>query len=609
MKGKGKKILLTGLTVALLNTPFLMNDGMVWAKEQPKHTHPEKVKNELTTQQAIKLASDFAKASAYVQRGGDYKAGEYKTFSYKGKTYRYLASSIDTKKELVNYLAKTLTRKAAEQFLKDNGIIEYKGKMAQVEADGGSLLQWEKATAKYIKSTKNTEYYQLTVPVGDTGVTETYMAEYQYVQKVGWRLSNEPSFEQSSLTAEGVLDLAKKFAQASSYVQAGGSYRPGEYQTFTYGGKTYRYLSSSIDTRNELLNYLKHSLTHTAAEQFIKSRGIIEYNGRLAQIEADGGSLLQWDKATAKLVKSEDSKQIYQLIVPVGNTTEKQTFIVELQFVKEVGWRISKEPALETNNALTDSLAVELATKFAQASSYVQAGGTYRPGEYQTFTYQGKTYRYLSSSIDTKSELLAFLKNSLTQAAAESFIQSRGIIEYNGRLAQVEADGGSLLRWDKATAQLTKNENNTLTYLLTIPVGDTTEKQNYLVEYQYVQNIGWRISKEPYWNLDIPGNINPAFNFVTLLLKNTETTKQLFINPNDFNVEEFKKGIKKIEYVNFTEIGRKNSQVEYIVKVKFELESSYKGTLENGENNLYFLIQPVGYMDFKIAEIGRVELY
>ncbi|MFD2442843.1 DL-endopeptidase inhibitor IseA family protein [Bacillus sp. CGMCC 1.16607] len=411
------------------------------------------------------------------------------------------------------------------------------------------------------------------------------------------------------LTEKQVLQLAINFSKASSYVGRGGDYKDGEYKTFSYKGKTYRYLASSIDTKKELLAYLNATLTSTAAAKFIESRGIIEYKGKMAQVESDGGSLLQWEQATAQFVKKDKNSRVYRLIVPVEETKENQNYLIEYQEVNKVGWKISKEPALEQSTELTNKQAVELASNFSKASSFVQAGGEYRNGEYRTFTYQGKTYRYLSSQIDTKAELLAYLKASLTQKAAEEFIQSRGIIEYKGKMAQIEADGGSLLQWTKATAQPIKSEKNISVFLLSVPVGETSEKQDYLVEYQYDEKIGWKISKEPFWNLDIPGNVNPAFNFVQLLLKNTKATQDLFLDTTSFNVEAFKKGIKKMEYVNMIEIGRGKAQVEFIVKVNVELDPSYKGTLVNGENNLYFLVQPVGYMDFKIVKAGRVALF
>jgi iseA protein len=456
LKSIGKKIIITGLAVALFHSPFSTNMDVTFAKEVSKTTQTSSQKNELTSQQAIQLAASFSVAASYVQRGGDYKPGEYKTFSYKGKTYRYLAGTIDKKSELLNYLGKSLTTSAAQKFMNAMGIIEYKGKLAQLEADGGSLLQWEKATAQYIKTEKNTKVYRLTVPLGETGEKDQYLVQYQYVQKQGWRLSAEPIFDQSVLTDKKTVELAASFAKAASYVQAGGSYQNGEYKTFTYNGKTYRYLSSQIDTKKELLNYLKNSLTHSAAENFIRSKGIIEHNGKMAQLEADGGSILQWQKATT-------------------------------QFIKD--------------------------------------------------------------------------------------------------------------------------EKNTKVYVLSVPVGDTNGKEDYLVEYQYVQNAGWRISKEPYWNLDVPGNVNPAYNFFRHLLVSTKATQDLFLNPSAFNVEEFKKGIKKVEFVEMKEIGKNKSQVDFIVKFNAELDSTYRGSLVNGVNYMYFSVQPTGYMDFKIAKIGRIELY
>jgi iseA protein len=456
MKNIGKKILFTGLTVALLQAPFLNSMEITFAKEQPKQTQKVSQNTELTSKQVIQLAVNFSTAASTVQRGGDYKQGEFKTFTYKGKTYRFLAGHIDTRKELFNLLGKSLTPSAVEQFIRTRGIIEYKGKLAQLEADGGSLLQWSKATAQFVKTDKNTKMYRLTVPVGDSGEKEMYSVKLQYVQKQGWRLSAEPTLDQTVLTEKMTIELAANLAKAVSFVQAGGSYKDGEYKTFTYNGKTYRYLSSQIDTKNELLNYLK---------------------------------------------------------------------------------------------------------------------------------------------------------NSLTQQAAEQFIQDRGYIEHNGKMAQLEADGGSILQWQKASTQFLQEKNNTKFYLLSVPVGDTKEKQDYVLEYQYVQNLGWKISKEPYWNLEVPGNVNPAYNFFRLLLVNTKATQDLFLTPATFNVDAFKKGVKKVEFVDLKEIGRSKAQVDFIVKFHAELDSNYKGDLTSGENYMYFSIQPVGYMEFKIAKIGIVKIY
>ncbi|WP_158553396.1 DL-endopeptidase inhibitor IseA family protein [Peribacillus saganii] len=598
-----KKLMIAGLAVTLLNTPFLQNADTAFAKGQPaSKTQTAHYKYELSSKQAMQVAALFAKSASYVQAGGSYKTGEYKTFSYKGKTYRYLSSAIDTKKELMAYLQKSLTSAAAEQFIKAHGIISYKGKLAQVKADGGSLLQWNKATAEYVKTNKNTKIYRVTVPVGDTKEKAIYLVEYQYAAKVGWRISKEPYKDPyTAINSKLATDLASIFARSASYVQVGGHHGPGEYKTFRYKAKTYRYLSKPIDTKKELLSYLQKSLTQSAAEQFIKSRGIIEYKGKLAQIEADGGSMLQWAKAAAEMVKDDKNKKIYRLIVPVGETNEKEAYLVEYQYADNIGWKISKEPTRDHYSENISNQAVYRAAEFAKASSYVQAGGAHKPGEYKTFVYNGKTYRYLSGDIDSKKELMVYLMNTLTYSAAEQFFKKSGIIEYNGKLAQLEADGGSLLQWNKATAALMKTEKNTKFYRLTVPVGETSEKAVFIVEYQYVNNIGWRISKEPYRDLDIPGNMNPAFIFFKYLLVNSKVSQEQFIYPDSFNVEQFKKGIKKLEIREVKERTRNSLQAEYTATFYVELESGYKGTLKNGNNQMFFVIQPTGEMVFKIA--------
>ena len=610
MIGIFKKVLITGLTVILLCIPFSQN-AHVLAKEHSKGEHKGKQKNELTTKQAINLAIELNKISNYVQRGGEYKKNEYKTFSHNDKTYRYLSSSIDTKKELKRYLEKVLVPSEAEQFMNSRGIIEYRGKLAQVEeADGGSLLQWERASAQYVKTEKNTFYYRLTVPVWSTSENQDFIVEYQYFNKDGWKISKEPKQENiTAISNKLAVELAAKFEAASSYVQAGGEYGRGEYKTFFYNGYTYRYLSSKIDTKTKLLNYLTQSMTQAAAEQFIKDRGIIEYNGKLAQIEADGGSLAQWSKATAEFMKTDMNTTFYRVTVPIGNTKENQTYIVEYQYVDRVGWRVSKEPQLEKSTAITDKIAVELAAKFQAASSYVEAGGEYGPGEYKTFFYNGYTYRYLASKIDTKTKLLNYLTQSMTQAAAEQFIKDRGIIEYNGKLAQIEADGGSMAQWSKATAEFIKTDNNTTFYRVTVPIGNTNEKQMYIVEYQYVEKAGWRVSKEPYWNLDIPSNINPISTLFNYLLIDSKVAQNQFLPYSSFQVTEFKKGIKKVELTKLKEIGKSNSQVEFIAYFNVELENNYRGLLKNGENKMYFTVQSTGSMEFKIDRVGIVNMY
>ncbi|MEI4769123.1 DL-endopeptidase inhibitor IseA family protein [Psychrobacillus sp. FJAT-51614] len=420
----------------------------------------------------------------------------------------------------------------------------------------------------------------------------------------------EQKAKQNELSTKKVIELANEFNRIASYIQQGGDYKNEEYKTFTYDKKTYRYLSSSIDTKKELKAYLEKVLVPAETEQFIKNRGIIEYKGKLAQVEADGGSLLQWEKATAQFVKKDKNNLQYRLTVPVWNTNEKQNYLIEYQFVNnKIGWKISKEPIQEKSTAITDKVAVEQAAKFAQATLYVQAGGEYTPGEYKTFLHNGSTYRYLSGKIDTKAELMSYLMQSMTQATAEQFIKDFGIVEYKGKLAQVEADGGSLAQWNKATAEFIKKDKNTTFYRVIVPIENTNEKQIYIVEYQYVENVGWRVSKNPYWELDIPGNVNPISILFNYLLIDSKVSQNQFLPHSTFNVTEFKKGIKKVEFIKLTETERNNSQVEFLVTINVEVEHNYKGPLTNGINKMLFTVQPSGYMEYKIDKIGIVNMY
>lgn len=253
---------------------------------------------------------------------------------------------------------------------------------------------------------------------------------------------------------------------------------------------------------------------------------------------------------------------------------------------------------------LSKKEAVQLASKLAQITSVVQAGGSYKEGEYKTFTHQGKTYRYLSKSLDKKKELLRFLKRALTHTAAEQFIKSHGIIEYKGKMAQLEADGGSLLKWDKANAEFVKENNKTKYYRLSVPVGDTGEKEVFIVEFQYVEKIGWRISKKPYLDLDIPFNVNPAQILFNNLVKNPAVAKKQFIEPGNFPFDALRQGVKKVEMIELKELARSQTQVEYVAKVNVELRANYEGSLNEGMNQFYFLIQPVDEMEFKIVSFG-----
>lgn len=185
---KVNKLMLTVLSAAVISSGFGQT-GEVFAHEKPAvtqkaHDHYYK----FTEQKAAKAAGEWAAKMSYVQSGGDYSKGGYKTFTYKGMTYRYLSKDINTKKELLAYLEKTATRSLAEKLIKDMGIIEYHGKLAQPEADGGSLLDWSKAKAYHLKSYGHKKTYKVVVPIGDTKSKSVYFLQMKKHPHHGWKV-------------------------------------------------------------------------------------------------------------------------------------------------------------------------------------------------------------------------------------------------------------------------------------------------------------------------------------------------------------------------------------------------------------------------------------
>ena len=127
--------------------------------------------NELTSSQAKKLLLSARQHYWDVMNGHILQEKNStcssETFEYKGTEYRYLCSELDTRKKLTSYLNEVFTLNAINKGITKYGFIEYKGKMAQPNADGGSLLEWEKAQGKLIYQREDVRLYEYLVPHGE----------------------------------------------------------------------------------------------------------------------------------------------------------------------------------------------------------------------------------------------------------------------------------------------------------------------------------------------------------------------------------------------------------------------------------------------------------
>ncbi|ADM68779.1 DL-endopeptidase inhibitor IseA family protein [Paenibacillus polymyxa] len=143
------------------------------------------------------------------------------------------------------------------------------------------------------------------------------------------------------LNHESAVQLVLEAQSRYQYAISGGS-PVGE--SFQLNGKSYRYLSEDIGTKTKLISYLTQAYTKQASEQFV-GKFFVEVNGRLAQLNADGGNLLEFSRATAKMVTMTPVKRSYLLTVPYPAETKQANEKITVNFEK-IGsyWKISSAP-------------------------------------------------------------------------------------------------------------------------------------------------------------------------------------------------------------------------------------------------------------------------
>lgn len=146
----------------------------------------------------------------------------------------------------------------------------------------------------------------------------------------------------SKLNHETVIPLIVEAQKRYTYTTSGGASGAAA-GTFTLSGQTYRYLSQDIGTRSKLLSYLMETYTKQASETFIQ-KNFVQNNGKMAQLQADGGSLLEFDRATAKMISMTDTSRVYRLTVPyVDNAQPVERVMVKFALV-DGQWKINTAP-------------------------------------------------------------------------------------------------------------------------------------------------------------------------------------------------------------------------------------------------------------------------
>lgn len=170
-----------------------------------------------------------------------------------------------------------------------------------------------------------------------------------------------------------------------------------------------------------------------------------------------------------------------------ASTTTTATTPAVSYYTKDGVWTGVKK----LNHDSVTPLMVEAEKRY----DYISTGGKTSTTE-STFSLNNKTYRYLSTDINTHAKLVAYLTETYTKQASEAYIQ-KYVIENNGKLAQVVADGDSTLEFNRATAKMISMTDTTRVYRLTVPhVKDAQPVERMLVKFELVDGL-WKINTSP----------------------------------------------------------------------------------------------------------------
>lgn len=145
----------------------------------------------------------------------------------------------------------------------------------------------------------------------------------------------------NNLTVKSIVPLVVHARAIYFYSSRGGNvFDPG---TFEYKGLNYRYLSSDLGTKAKLMNYIKRAYTHNAAAFYVQTQ-FMEMNGKMAQVNADTGNTLVYEKATARMISKNATTAEFELTVPYPKTEKSsEKVIVKLKKVNGY-WRIDMSP-------------------------------------------------------------------------------------------------------------------------------------------------------------------------------------------------------------------------------------------------------------------------
>lgn len=167
-------------------------------------------------------------------------------------------------------------------------------------------------------------------------------------------------------------------------------------------------------------------------------------------------------------------------------------FPISYQSLKE--YLAPKAHILLENRAssLSEKEAQRLIAEASRCYDYVTRASWAK--EEETFIYQGQRYRYLREDLQTEELLYQRLSPVFTREAMELGIHVLGMIEHEGRLAQVEPYSESLLPWENAKLFLLEDSYGGVEYSAHVPYHQNGSSYRITrVQFIELPQKGWRI--------------------------------------------------------------------------------------------------------------------
>lgn len=166
---------------------FALIDKMI-ANIRPGTVYPPftDIENQLVIEQMRQAAEQYA----YVTRGGELADEPVELFMKNDIQYRYMGDDLATKQQLADFLSSVYSAEAIRSYMEHAKLIEENGRLAQPNADGGSLLNYSAAKIIRRKDSGSEKEFDIKVPLGSSLVYETVHIVFT-ATKDGWRISSE----------------------------------------------------------------------------------------------------------------------------------------------------------------------------------------------------------------------------------------------------------------------------------------------------------------------------------------------------------------------------------------------------------------------------------